>query len=248
MKFDLWALDDSDLDPYQFRVFCHIARVGICYQSVHTIANECNISSGKASTTRKWLAKNGYIETAKDKRSGRMGWRIVQFWDSPDEQIQQNYSPDEQNVHDMNGNVHSVNGNVHDMNLSNTTIRQQHKEKDIYIYDPMLEKIQPLRTALNAIIKRQTDKAGFDEQLFIDASEILYGRDATPEQVAAFGEWWKLNGWHPDQPVIKNVIDNWGDFLAGKCLKKKQSPNGHKNGHVETAAQKVARILGDQTA
>ena len=203
------------------------------------------MSSGKASTVRKWLDKNGYIEKAKDSKSGRIGWQIVRFWSSPDEQTQQNSSPDEQNVHEVNGNVHDMNADVHEVNLSNTTIRQTTLSNKKNIYDPMLEIIQPIRTALNAIIKRQADKPEYDAAAFIEASEILYGRDATPEQVKLFGDWWKGNGWHNDPPVLKNVVNNWADFLAGRDLKKKPSANGHQP-HKETGAERYARLFGGE--
>lgn len=155
------------------------------------------------------------------------------------------------NVYDLSpmikGDIYDIKGDTHDTiceeekvtseaeKVTPVTIKgdmdvtpTNKNQKERYIYDPLLEAIQPIRTALNGIIKRETDKPGFDADKFIDASEVLYGRDATPDQVTAFGGWWKSNGWHDDTPVLKNVINNWADFLAGKNLK---NPSSNGNGH-----------------
>lgn len=86
------------------------------------------------------------------------------------------------------------------------------------MYDPLLEKIQPLRTALSSVV-RETDMPGFDEKKYIDTAEFLFGNDIEPAEVIAFGDWWKDNGWHQSKPVLKNVINNWADFKAGACLR-----------------------------
>lgn len=97
-----------------------------------------------------------------------------------------------------------------------------------FIDERLLEILQPLRTALSVVVK-ETDMPGFDEGKYIDVAEILNGRDATPDDIKAFGKWWTKNGWHDDTPVLKNVVDNWGDFKSGRCLKKKLSVNGNTN-------------------
>jgi DNA-binding MarR family transcriptional regulator len=40
-------LDLYGLNPYQFRIYCHIARRGQCYSSLKTIANICKMSVRK---------------------------------------------------------------------------------------------------------------------------------------------------------------------------------------------------------
>lgn len=76
--------------------------------------------------------------------------------------------------------------------------------------------------ALASIVK-ETLAPGFNEQKYEDAAYEMAKREATPEQIAAFGEWWPDNGWHNGKPALLNVLDNWQDFLNGKCLKKTDS-------------------------
>ncbi len=63
------ALDQADLDVYEFRLLGHIARRGSCFASLATTANICKMSVRKAQSTLKSLEKRGFIE--KKQRLGR---------------------------------------------------------------------------------------------------------------------------------------------------------------------------------
>ena len=59
-------IDDSDLDPYEFRLYVHLKRVagddGQCWQSTQTLATFCNMSVGKISQAKQSLLARGFIK------------------------------------------------------------------------------------------------------------------------------------------------------------------------------------------
>lgn len=62
-------LDLYGLDPYEFRLYGHIARRGQCFSSLETMANICKMSVRKAQYGLKSLENKGLIE--KITRKGR---------------------------------------------------------------------------------------------------------------------------------------------------------------------------------
>lgn len=94
--------DDSDLDPYEFRLLAHYVRRGDCYEGVRATSKFCKMSIGKVVSTRESLREKGFITTL----SGKPGFdtiviEVVDMWDK-------NFlkyagcSPHEQGVHHMN--------------------------------------------------------------------------------------------------------------------------------------------------
>jgi hypothetical protein len=53
--------DDSNLDPYEFRLLAHYQRRGKCTEAVETTATICCMSVGQVSTKRKALTDKGFI-------------------------------------------------------------------------------------------------------------------------------------------------------------------------------------------
>ncbi|KKD35255.1 hypothetical protein WN50_26360 [Limnoraphis robusta CS-951] len=62
-------LDLYGLNPYQFRLYAHIARRGKCYSSLQTIARICKMSVRKAQYGLKELESLGMIK--KEIRQGK---------------------------------------------------------------------------------------------------------------------------------------------------------------------------------
>ena len=60
------TIDDMDLSPYAFRLYCHYKRVagdnGACWQSVETLSKACKMSTGSVVKARKELEAAGLIE------------------------------------------------------------------------------------------------------------------------------------------------------------------------------------------
>lgn len=115
----LRAIDDAHLDVYEFRVWMHIWRVGVSWESLRTIAEKCDMSLGKAQQARNGLVERNLL-TYKQAR-GRLGLTAVicspDEQCSPHEQVQHSdRSLSEQNVHDMNMDVHHMNADVHQVN------------------------------------------------------------------------------------------------------------------------------------
>lgn len=61
--------DDSDLDPYEFRLLAHYKRVGICTEGTTTTAAICRMSTGQVSQKRQSIRKKGFIRMEKVKIS-----------------------------------------------------------------------------------------------------------------------------------------------------------------------------------
>ncbi len=54
-------VDDSDLNPFEFRLYVHYCRVGNCWEATKTTARKCGMGVGTVSKHRKSLAKKGWI-------------------------------------------------------------------------------------------------------------------------------------------------------------------------------------------
>lgn len=106
--------DDSDLDPYQFRLMIHYWRVGNCWESIRTTAKNTHMSAGMVKKTRDWLLENNWIEwrPVDTNKGQKMALCIC----SPHEQRsphEQECSPHEQtqqeSVHHMNAILNGPN-------------------------------------------------------------------------------------------------------------------------------------------
>lgn len=113
-------IDDADLDVYEFRLWCHIWRVGVSWESVRTMAKKCGMSTGRAYKAKESLLERNFL--AYEERNGRLGLSAVVC--SPHEQTQQ-FSVHQVNecndvpvadVHVVNEGVHHVNASVHHVN------------------------------------------------------------------------------------------------------------------------------------
>lgn len=59
------SLDDYNLTPDQFRIFCHVARRGECYESVGKIAKHCGFGRNKARFILKFLVSRNLISSVR---------------------------------------------------------------------------------------------------------------------------------------------------------------------------------------
>ncbi len=91
----IYALDDSNLDVYQARVWLRVLRRGICYESQRSMADSMGISLGKVNQAIQWLLENGWVVREADQRTKKMGYAAV----LPREQVQR------LNVHDIEQSV-----------------------------------------------------------------------------------------------------------------------------------------------
>ena len=63
---NLW--ESAGLNPYEFRLLIHYARVGNCYESVRTTARKCSISVGAVGRARDALEERGFITVSRNER------------------------------------------------------------------------------------------------------------------------------------------------------------------------------------
>ena len=76
-------MDDSDLDPFEFRLLVHYYRVGACWEGTKTTAQKCNMSVGAVSKKRRSLAEKGWIliqEPSKDNPTDTVKITLVDRW------------------------------------------------------------------------------------------------------------------------------------------------------------------------
>lgn len=101
----LRAIDDANLDAYQFRLVMHYWRVGQCWETIRTTAEKCGMSGAMVHKTRNWLLENGWIEwqVVQDKYGQeRMAIVLCSLYEQTQQLDGSSSSPDEQGVHDMN--------------------------------------------------------------------------------------------------------------------------------------------------
>ena len=75
--------DDSDLDPYEYRLLGHYKRVGICRESLPTTAKKCRMSEGQVSKKRQSLANKTFIKLERVDMGGkryRLVIRVIDRW------------------------------------------------------------------------------------------------------------------------------------------------------------------------
>jgi hypothetical protein len=101
---------------------------------------------------------------------------------------------------------------------------KEKEDKEIIYIPTDTDPVSKMKTAVSAISKETLWVK--TESLFTEAAYELIGRDAEPEQVAAFGEWWKVSGWHNGKPALQNILDHWQDFKTGRSLKRGDDNNG----------------------
>ena len=74
-------IDDSDLDPFEFRLYAHICRVcaaqGACDETTRELAEHCKISAGKVSEAKRGLQRAGLIEIKQFKSTGGINHYIA---------------------------------------------------------------------------------------------------------------------------------------------------------------------------
>lgn len=89
-------LDDSDLDPFEYRLVSHYYRVGNCWQSIRTTADLCHMSKSEVSRARERLTKKvvagkdchgnpfaldeKWITTFRDAQYGTTVVRVANIW------------------------------------------------------------------------------------------------------------------------------------------------------------------------
>jgi len=100
------------------------------------------------------------------------------------------------------------------------------------IYEPAACDLNSeFQTAL-AHVSKERLAPGFNEKKFEDAAFALIGWEAELSDVAAFGEYWKVNGWHNEKPALTNIINHWQDYKDCKNLRKPKNHDQKNNGSI----------------
>jgi DnaD/phage-associated family protein len=197
----IYALDDSDLDVYQVRVWLRILRRGICYESQRSMADSMNISLGKVNQAIQWLLENGWVVREADHKTKKMGYAAV----LPHEQTQQLNVHDIEHVspHERDVLPHEHSVLLHERHLKAKEIkakeikttaaaREAEKQNDsaIVFYENNIGGITP------RIADWVLEAVGeFGEQVVIEAmDEAVLNNVRRWKYIAAILDNWKKNG------------------------------------------------------
>ena len=71
---------DDDLGPYEYRLYAHYKRRGMCWESVRTTARVTQMSVGQVCDIRDWLCTNGWIQIHTDDSVQGMLITLVDRW------------------------------------------------------------------------------------------------------------------------------------------------------------------------
>ena len=125
------SLDDAGLDPFEFRIWCHLrrrAKERVAWPGMRSIAEKTGISLGKVCPIIRSLQAKGFLTATK-----RSGDQSNIYIVTVPEEIQRPYN--KQGVHDVNATVHEVNATVHEVNTRVSIEGNPIKEKSSCISD-----------------------------------------------------------------------------------------------------------------
>ena len=108
------SLDDAGLDPFEFRIWCHLrrrAKERVAWPGMRSIAEKTGISLGKVCPIIRSLQAKGFLTATK-----RSGDQSNIYIVTVPEEIQRPYN--KQGVHDVNATVYDVNTTVHEVNAT----------------------------------------------------------------------------------------------------------------------------------
>lgn len=74
-------IDDSDLDPYEYRLLVHYYRVGTCWKNTTTTAKACNMSRPQVVAKRQSLEQKGWIKIGRGGAQDSLTITVIDRWD-----------------------------------------------------------------------------------------------------------------------------------------------------------------------
>jgi hypothetical protein len=183
--------DDSDLDPYEFRLLAHYKRVGTCTESTRTTGTKCHMSPAQVSVKRKSIRDKGFIvmQEVPLKKEGEFSYSItvVDMWlENFKKYSERSLSKQERSPHKQS--VHSV------------------KQRSNHIKKEPIKKIgatpkantYPELVTFREVTKRYPNEANWQD--VIDAFlkiNLRLGKDATKEDLLPFYKFWTGKGYNP---------------------------------------------------
>jgi len=184
------SLDDAGLDPFEFRIWCHLrrrAKERVAWPGMRSIAEKTGISLGKVCPIIRSLQAKGFLTATK-----RSGDQSNIYIVTVPEEIQRPYN--KQGVHDVNATVHDVNATVHEVNATvhevNATVHDVNTRVSIE-GNPIKEKSSCIS----------------DEQFIRNLKS-----DKTYKGIDIDRELGKMKAWqstHPGRRLTRRFIVNW---------------------------------------
>lgn len=219
--------DDSDLDPYEFRLLVHYKRVGRCTESTRTTATKCHMSAGQVSKKRKALAEKGFIDMQEVPLEGNQFSYIIIVLDRWQENFskysarslsKQTRSRGEQGVHTVKQRKNHIKKEPIKNNKGADAPRPPKVTDfpELVLYRTVTEKYPPKANWSNVIEK------------ILQVSKRI-GRQPTAEDLFPYYSAWTGNGWN--QWSI-----NWLDYAV-----KGELPNRQVKGQEEPKAFNAVR-------
>lgn len=178
--------DDSDLDPYEFRLLAHYKRVGRCTEGIRTTAMKCKMSVGQVSEKRISLEAKGFISVKEvSVKTGKSYIvTVIDRWKENFEKYSQ-CSLSEQGVHLVNKGVHQVKQRINN-------IKKKPKKEVNKAATPQPPEIILFKELVNHYPKQNQREIVIDS---IQKINVRLGRVATLEDLSPFWkEWARVSG------------------------------------------------------
>lgn len=191
------SLDDAGLDPYEFRIFCHLRRRAkdrTAWPGMRSISQVTGISLNKVCLTIKSLSDKGFI--AVQKRPNRSNLYLIQ---SPKERSSQ-----EQGVLVKNGGVPDKNGGVPVVVHKGIQGRVSNEGNPIKDHYARVRACAPAPACarVNGVFDGQRMNAEFARELEKEYGDLVY------EENKPFMNWCKENNRAPTVVRFKFWLDN----------------------------------------
>ena len=128
-------IDESDLDPHEFRLLLHYYRVGNCWEGTRTTAKKCNMSVGTVSKKRQSLADKGWIILQKpDNSTDTITITLIDKWEENIAHFRdKTRSSGEPPVHQVNTPRSSGEHPRSSGERNNTNNKNNHIEKEYFV-------------------------------------------------------------------------------------------------------------------
>jgi len=198
------SLDDAGLDPFEFRIWCHLrrrAKERVAWPGMRSIAEKTGISLGKVCPIIRSLQAKGFLTATK-----RSGDQSNIYIVTVPEEIQRPYN--KQGVHDVNATVHEVNATVHEVNATvhdvNATVHEVNAtvhEVNATVHDVNT------RVSIEGNPIKEKSSCISDEQFIRNLKS-----DKTYKGIDIDRELGKMKAWqstHPGRRLTRRFIVNW---------------------------------------
>jgi len=213
-RFPNWLLDEAmpNCDSSEWAILCAVVRNTAGWNKPSQRMSIADFSTatgikGRQNITRavKSLLDKGYLERESD------GQAFIYCVPTSNDSLL--VTKDNQSRIVTSTSNDSLPELVTKSNQFTPTLKKGKKDKEIYI-DPLPESVTKMISSLSRASKTPYG-AGFNEELYEQAANLLLRQGFTTEQVDSFPEYWLSMGWgwRRGLPTIEKVVEEMGNCV-----------------------------------